>query len=224
MLKWLKKRIYDSAYYKGYNTGYDVGAENSSKSAFAAGYSKGKEEANGNLRCAYDNEIKHLKWVISKLESNPEGERDGDIAQQNVAIAAEDWLYGAWQKVAKDDIQVAQDELLEVLINKLRELARTEEFWIFNPVDGDRGQVTVGWKIAIPHLEPEKDYKQRMVDEYWQVKQRYNKLHDMCIKYAAGTLDFTPTCSLELLTAQKAAMGKYLHCLEVRAQIEGVRL
>lgn len=70
----------------------------------------------------------------------------------------------------------------------------------------------------------ETDYKERMKKEYWQLKDRYNKLHQMCIKYEAGTLDFTPTCSLELLTRQKAAMGNYLHCLEVRAQIEGVAL
>jgi hypothetical protein len=70
----------------------------------------------------------------------------------------------------------------------------------------------------------ETDYKERMKKEYWQLKDRYNKLHNMCIKYEAGTLDFTPTCSLELLTEQKAAMGHYLKCLEVRAQIESIKL
>ena len=46
----------------------------------------------------------------------------------------------------------------------------------------------------------------------------------MCVKYVAGTLNFTPTCSLELLKEQKAAMGRYLGCLEVRAEIEGIKL
>ena len=77
----------------------------------------------------------------------------------------------------------------------------------------------MGW---LDKYEP--DYKERMKKEYWQLKDRYTKLHNMCIKYEAGTLDFTPTCSLELLTKQKAAMGNYLHCLEVRAQIEGIEL
>ena len=77
----------------------------------------------------------------------------------------------------------------------------------------------MGW---LEKYEP--DYKERMKKEYWQLKDRYTKLHNMCIKYEAGTLDFTPSCSLELLTKQKAAMGQYLHCLEVRAQIEGVTL
>lgn len=68
------------------------------------------------------------------------------------------------------------------------------------------------------------DYKERFKAEYYQTKIRYEKLHRMCVKYEAGTLDFEPNCSLELLTKQKAAMGNYLHCLEVRAQIEGVEL
>jgi hypothetical protein len=70
----------------------------------------------------------------------------------------------------------------------------------------------------------ETDYKERMKKEYWQLKGRYNKLHNMLIKYEAGTLDFTPTCSLELLKEQKGAMGNYLHCLEVRAEIEEMTL
>lgn len=68
------------------------------------------------------------------------------------------------------------------------------------------------------------DYKERFKAEYWQTKIRYDKLHRMTIKYEAGTLDFTPTCSLDLLKRQKANMGNYLNCLEVRAEIEGVDL
>ena len=55
-------------------------------------------------------------------------------------------------------------------------------------------------------------------------EERYDKLHNMCIKYEARTLDFTPTCSLELLKEQKGAMGNYLRILEIRAEIEGVKL
>lgn len=222
-IKWFRpKTKYQKAYEEGFNEGYDKGVRYVTKGAFENGYSAGKKVNTDNLRLAYDNEIRHLKWVIGKLESKPEEERDGDIAQQNVAKTADGWIYGAWQKVSKENIQEAKDELLEVLVNKLRELAQDDEFWIVKPVEGD--QVTVGWKIALPHLEPEKDYKQRMIEEYWQVKNRYDKLHKMCVKYEAGTLDFEPSCSLDLLTRQKAAMGHYLHCLEIRAQIEGVAL
>ena len=68
------------------------------------------------------------------------------------------------------------------------------------------------------------DYKERFKAEYLQTKIRYEKLHEMTIKYEAGKLNFTPTCSLNLLNTQKSHMGQYLHCLEVRAQIENIDL
>ena len=68
------------------------------------------------------------------------------------------------------------------------------------------------------------DWKDRFKAEYKQLKDRYDKLHSMCIKYEAGTLDFTPNCPLDLLKEQKAAMGNYLRVLEVRGEIENVDL
>ena len=66
------------------------------------------------------------------------------------------------------------------------------------------------------------DYKDRFRAEYLQTKIRYEKLHKMVVKYEAGTLNFKPTCSLDLLKAQKKAMGEYLYCLELRAEIEHI--
>ena len=68
------------------------------------------------------------------------------------------------------------------------------------------------------------DFKDRFKAEYYQTKIRYEKLHKMVVKYEAGTLDFEPSCSLELLKAQKSAMGTYLYMLEVRAEIEKITL
>lgn len=68
------------------------------------------------------------------------------------------------------------------------------------------------------------DYVERFKAEYYQTKIRYEKLHKMIIKYEAGTLDFDPTCSIEILKHQKSYMGQYLYCLEVRAEIEGIKL
>lgn len=68
------------------------------------------------------------------------------------------------------------------------------------------------------------DYADRFVAEYWQTKIRYDRLHSMLIKYEAGTLSFTPDCSLELLKEQARHMGNYLHVLEVRAEIEKIDL
>ena len=68
------------------------------------------------------------------------------------------------------------------------------------------------------------DYKERFKGEYWQTKIRYDKLHKMLIKYKAKTLDFEPSCSLELLSEQAKHMGMYLKCLEIRAEIEKIEL
>lgn len=68
------------------------------------------------------------------------------------------------------------------------------------------------------------DYKERFQAEYLQLKIRYKKLHNMIVKYEAGTLKFTPSCSLELLKHQKSMMGQYLYDLEVRAEIECIDL
>ena len=55
------------------------------------------------------------------------------------------------------------------------------------------------------------NYKDRFRAEYYQTKERYQRLHLMIIKYEAGTLDFQP-------------MGEYLYVLEMRAQLEEIDL
>ena len=68
------------------------------------------------------------------------------------------------------------------------------------------------------------DYKDRFKAEYWQAKIRYDKLDDMTVKYEVNTLNFTPTCSLELLKEQKKYLGNYIRTLKIRAEIEGIKL
>ena len=68
------------------------------------------------------------------------------------------------------------------------------------------------------------DYKDRMRNEYIELKDKYDKLHRMLVKYDAGKLDFTPTCPIELLREQASIMGKYLYILEMRALIDEVEL
>ena len=68
------------------------------------------------------------------------------------------------------------------------------------------------------------DYKNRMKAEYLQTKIRYDKLHKMIVKYESNTLDFEPSCSLDLLKKQASAMVQYLYYLECRAEIEGIEL
>ena len=68
------------------------------------------------------------------------------------------------------------------------------------------------------------DYKLRMVKEYKELKDKYDKLHAMLVKYDAGKLDFTPTCPIDLLRKQASVMGQYLYILETRAVIEDIDL
>ena len=68
------------------------------------------------------------------------------------------------------------------------------------------------------------DYKERFKAEYYQTKIRYDKLHKMITKYEAKTLEFTPSCSIGLLCEQKKNMEQYLHCFEIRAEIEEIEL
>ena len=68
------------------------------------------------------------------------------------------------------------------------------------------------------------DYKDRFKAEYLQTKIRYEKLHRMIVQYEAGTLNFEPNCSLELLKTQASAMGNYLYALEIRAEVEKIEI
>ena len=68
------------------------------------------------------------------------------------------------------------------------------------------------------------EYKQRMVKEYTELKERYTKLHKMMVKVDANKLEFTPSCPPHLLREQMELMERYLYILEVRAVIEGAEL
>ena len=68
------------------------------------------------------------------------------------------------------------------------------------------------------------DYKLRMINEYRELKEKYDRLHRMLVKYDAGKLDFTPACSIDLLRKQASIMRQYLYILETRAVIEDVNL
>jgi len=68
------------------------------------------------------------------------------------------------------------------------------------------------------------DFKERFKAEYYQLKIRLEKLYEMLVRYDAGTLGFTPDCSIALLKDQLSIMRDYLYALQVRAEIEGIVL
>lgn len=77
-------------------------------------------------------------------------------------------------------------------------------------------------------LMTSEDYKERFIAEYLQTKIRYEKLKDFCNRIEAAIIDGTEEpkhdCPLYLLQEQQAAMGEYLHILEIRAVIEKIKL
>ena len=68
------------------------------------------------------------------------------------------------------------------------------------------------------------DYNERFKAEYYQLKIRYEGLARLLKGYREGTLNFTPTCSYDLLHAQLVYMECYMNVLEERAKIEGIEL
>lgn len=68
------------------------------------------------------------------------------------------------------------------------------------------------------------DFKDRFRAEYYQLEIRTKKLASMLDKYKAGTLEFIPKCSAEILNVQYELMKAYLHTLKERAIIEGIEL
>lgn len=67
-------------------------------------------------------------------------------------------------------------------------------------------------------------YKERMGQEYRELRSRHAKLHNMLVKLDAGTLEFTPNCPPDVLKEQEDVMSQYLRILEIRAEIEDVDL
>lgn len=68
------------------------------------------------------------------------------------------------------------------------------------------------------------DYKIRMVKEYQELTERYDRLTDMLFDYRHDKLTFVPACSYELLATQQSIMMAYIEILRERARIEGIDL
>ena len=73
------------------------------------------------------------------------------------------------------------------------------------------------------------DYRERFKAEYQQTKIRYEKLKAFNNRIEAATITNkvempNHDCPADLLIEQEFAMGEYLHILEVRAEIEGIKL
>lgn len=69
-----------------------------------------------------------------------------------------------------------------------------------------------------------KNYKDRFIAEYFQVKIRLDKLKEMLKKWDEDNLDFFPTCPRSIYDMQVKAMTYYKNVLEARARMENIVL
>ena len=67
------------------------------------------------------------------------------------------------------------------------------------------------------------DWKVRFKKEYYELKERFQKLDMMIGKYEKGQLEFEPKCPIDLLKRQRSVMWDYLSTLEQRAKIEEIK-
>ena len=68
------------------------------------------------------------------------------------------------------------------------------------------------------------DWKERFKKEYYDLRERFQKLDMMIGKYEKGQLEFEPRCPIDLLKSQRSTMWNYLKILEQRAKIEEIKL
>lgn len=69
-----------------------------------------------------------------------------------------------------------------------------------------------------------KNYKDRFLAEYFQVKIRLEKLKEMLKRWDEDNLDFFPACPRSTYDMQVEAMTYYKNVLEARARIEQIVL
>jgi hypothetical protein len=88
--------------------------------------------------------------------------------------------------------------------------------------------ISIGLEDTVDLMKSE-DYKERFKAEYYQTKIRYTKLRKFNARIEAA--HYKPNismpnhdCPYELLLEQECAMENYLHILEIRAEIENIKL
>ena len=104
----------------------------------------------------------------------------------------------------RDKALKEQDSCYTYAAEHQRETAR---YFGFEVIEDDTPTIAETVEKHSEDVKPDPTWQKRMQKEYRELKERYEKLHKMVTKYEAGTLGFTPNCSLELLCQQKRHMG-----------------
>ena len=70
-------------------------------------------------------------------------------------------------------------------------------------------------------MEP---WKERFKKEYYELREKFQKLDMMISQYEKVELEFEPKCPIDFLKRQRSVMWEYLSILEQRAEIEEIKL
>lgn len=89
-------------------------------------------------------------------------------------------------------------------------------------IDNTNSSNGIKYLVDTIELMKSEDYKDRFKAEYYQLKIRYERLDAMVKNW--DNLEFTPTCEKQVYRLQLAAMLDYLKVLEIRADIENIKL
>lgn len=68
-------------------------------------------------------------------------------------------------------------------------------------------------------MNENEEWKQKLLEEYKEVKTRYNALHRSIVAFDAGTCPVKPAEGIVVWKEQAKAMGTYLFILEKRMAI-----
>ena len=64
------------------------------------------------------------------------------------------------------------------------------------------------------------NYKERLIQEHKELREKCEKLEIMLEKYRYGTLEFKPNCPYDILHEQYIYMMNYLSVLSYRVEVE----
>lgn len=67
------------------------------------------------------------------------------------------------------------------------------------------------------------DWKERLLGEYYYIKDKLEKLHKTNTKIVANTIKFECKTPTDLLVKQESIMTAYLNLLETRLELEGIQ-
>lgn len=67
------------------------------------------------------------------------------------------------------------------------------------------------------------NWKERLLGEYYYIKDKLEKLHKTNTKIVAGTVKFKAKTPTDLLVKQESIMTAYLNLLETRLELEGIK-